>query len=434
MPSTNRNLLGQIIRLSKSIAIQEPLDEAGFKVQFIAKHPLLGLYVGPTVTFWNTASSFQAINSIARMIRACHSEAADCDTETIAKLIPSTIQDLVFDKTIFDSNLILTASKKTLADCRADEDIALYSNKVYDRLIERVRSSMSEWCTVLGVPRVICKSFDIPQAGITLASRMDGKKWEEVVTSRYETNSWSHLLGCSQGSSIPPIFGFECRSLVIHQAAGTQIGTKFKSRLEFAKFFALLYATVTIYEGLNLHPAGEAPYRTCIQFPSLNSSGPRIHQSQLEESVFPFFANDFTLSKEAIAAMQKWYVDLESLPADYRVKVEKSCYFINRGMITRDLDSYVNFFVSLDALFGVDRDVGGSIERRVKSLPIEESLKEKVSWLYQLRNELVHGGSRYCAEWQKYERYCSHFGTRPENDIKRVACSTVLYSTRSVNA
>lgn len=434
MPSANRNLLGQIIRLSKSIAIQEPLDEASVKVQFIAKHPLLGLCVGPTVTFWNTASSFQAINSIARMIRTCHPEAADCDTETIVKLILSTIQDLVFDKAIFDGNLVLTASKRTLYDCRADEDIALYSNKVYDRLIEQVRSSMSKWCTVLGVPRVICKSFDIPQAGITLASRMDGEKWKEIVTSHFETNSWSHLLGCTQGSRIPPIFGFECRSLVIHQATGTQIGTKFKSKLEFAKFFALLYATVTIYEGLNLHPAGEAPYRTCIQFPSVNSSGPRITQSQLEESVFPFFVNDFTLSKEAIAAIQKWYVDLEGLPADHRVRIEKSCYFINRGMITQGLDSYVNFFISLDALFGVKRDVGGSIERGVKSLPIEESLKQKVPWLFKLRNELVHGGSRYCAEWQKYEQYCSHFGTRPEDDIKRVACSTVLYSTRGVNA
>ena len=132
--------------------------------------------------------------------------------------------------------------------------------------------------------------------------------------------------------------------------------------------------------------------------------------------------------------MQKWYVDLEGLPADRRAKVEKACYFINRGMVTRGLDSYVNYFVSLDALFGVEREVGGSIERGVKSLPIAESLKEKVSWLYQLRNELVHGGSRYCAEWQKYEQYCSHFRTRPEDDIKRVACSSVLCSTRSSNA
>lgn len=352
MFSTNQNLLGQIIKLAKSIAIQEPLDEERFIVQFIAKHPLLeGLHVEPIVTFWNTASSFQATKNIARMIHACHPEAADCDTETIIKLIPSTIQGLVFDNGIFDSKLILYASRKTLADCRADDDIVLFSNKVYDHLIERVRSSMSEWCTVLGVPRVVCESFDIPQAGITLVSRMDSEKWKETVASHYETNSWSHSMGCSQGSSIPPIFGFECRSLVIHQAVGTQIGTKFKSRLEFAKFFALLYATITINEGLCLLPAMEAPYRTCIQFLSVNSRGLRINQSQLDESVFPFFTNDFILSKKAILTMQKWYVDLGDLPADHKVKVEKSCYFINRGMLTRGLDSHVNFFVSLDALF-----------------------------------------------------------------------------------
>jgi hypothetical protein len=109
---------------------------------------------------------------------------------------------------------------------------------------------------------------------------MDTKKWEEVVSAKYKTNKWSHLIGCIPNSGGIQLFGFECRSLIVHQAHGTQLGTKFSSRLEFAKFFAVLYATVTVEEDMRLLWAREDPYRWCIQFPSLSSSGLGTTQSE----------------------------------------------------------------------------------------------------------------------------------------------------------
>jgi hypothetical protein len=430
MAATYRTLLGQIIKLARSIALQEPDDEKGFRLQFIAKIPRLELLgVGPTVTLWKTERSFQAIKNIARMIRSCHLEAVDCDTETIEDLIMNTIQDLVLDESIFKGEYILSSSQKCLADCRADQDINEFSSKIHSQLMTRVRAIINQWCTVLGVPRVMCESFDIPQAGITLISRMDESKWEETVSSRYKTNNWSHLLGCTPDSGGRQLFGLECRSLAIHQTNGTQQGTKFSSRLEFARFFALLYATVTIKEDMRLLRAMAEPYRWCMQFPSRHSSGLGVTQSQLDEAVFPFFCADFQLSNDAIASIQNWYVALGNLADDRRARVEKACHFVNRGIITQGLDSYVNFFISLDALYGEAGEVGGSIQRGVDSMPIDISFKERVSWLYELRSELVHGGSRFCAEWRDYDRYYSHFQTKPEEDVKRIACSALLYST-----
>lgn len=430
MAATYRNLLGQIIKLTRSIAIQEPVDEKGFKLQFIAKIPRLGLLgVGPTVTLWKTERSFQAIKNIARMIRSCHPEAADCDTKTIEGLITNTIQDLVLDESIFKGGCFLSSSQKCLAECRVDQNINDFSIKIHSQLMTRVRASINQWCTVLGVPRLMCDSFDIPQADITLVSRMDESKWEEAVSSRFKTNNWSHVLGCIPGPGGRQLFGFECRSLVIHQANGTQQGTKFSSRLEFARFFALLYATITIKEGIILLRAMAEPYRWCIQFPSCNSSGLGATQSQLDEAVFPFFCADFQLGNDAVELMKSWYAALGDLADDQRARVVKACHFVNRGMMTQGLDSFVNFFISLDALYGEAGEVGGSIQRGVDSLPIENGFKARISWLYELRSELVHGGSRFCAEWRDYDRYYSHFRTKPEEDVKRIACSALLYST-----
>lgn len=318
---------------------------------------------------------------------------------------------------------------KVLADCRVDQDINEFSKKIHSQLMTRVRASINQWCTVLGVPRVMCGSFDIPQADITLVSRMDERKWEEAVSSRYKTNNWSHVLGGTPGSGGRQLFGFECRSLVIHQANGTQQGTKFSSKLEFARFFALLYATVTIKEDMRLLRAMAEPYRWCIQFPSCNSSGLGATQSQLDEAVFPFFCADFQLSNDAVESMRNWHAALGDMADDQRARVEKACYFVNRGIMTQGLDSYVNFFISLDALYGEAGEVEGSIQRGVDSLPINTKFKARISWLYDLRSELVHGGSRFCAEWRDYDRYYSHFRTKPEEDVKRIACSALLYST-----
>jgi hypothetical protein len=432
MAATNQKILGQIIRLARSITFQEPVGEEGFKLQFIARIPTLDLPgVGPSVTLWKSKGSFRAVENIARLIRSSHPEAADCDTDTIEDLVTRTIQDLILDQSIFDIELIISAGQNYLADCRADADITQFSGKIYDHLMARVRVSIHQWCTALGVPRVMCESFDIPQIGLSLISRMDAGKWEEIVSSCYKTNNWSHLLGCTPDSGGPQLFGLECTSLVVHQSNGTQKGSKFSSRLEFAKFFAVLYATVTVQEDLRLYPAMAAPYTWCIQFPSRNSSGLQVTQSQLEEAVFPFFCADLKLSNGAVKSIQKWYVGLSSLPPEQRARVEKACHFVNRGIMTRGLDSYVNFFISLDALFGAQGDVGGSIQRGVESMSIDIALKERVSWLYELRSELVHGGSRFCAEWKDYDRYYAHFRTKPEEDVNRIACSALLCSTKS---
>ena len=431
MASVHQKIQGQIIKLSKSISFQEPAHEEGFRLQFIARNPNLELPgFGPSIELWRTKDSFRAIENIARLIQSFCPEAANCDTKTMEDLVTETIQDLILDQSIFKIDSIYFSITNCLADCRADEDINQFSFKIYDNLMTKVRSSIHQWCTVLGVPRVKCSSFDIPQTDLSLVSRMDNEKWKEIVSSCYMTNDWSHQLGSMPNSEGPQLFGSRYKSLVVHKSKGTQIGSKNSSRLEFAKFFAVLYATATIQEGFRLQPSMAAPYTWCIQFPARTSSGLRVAVSQLGEAVFPFFCENVELSSGAVESIQDWFVNLLHLPAEQRARVEKASHFVNRGIMTGGLDSYVNFFISLDALYGKPGDVGRSIQRGVDSASLGIDLKERISWLYELRNELVHGGSRFCSEWKDYDRYYDHFRTRPEDDVNRIACSALLCATK----
>jgi hypothetical protein len=100
-------------------------------------------------------------------------------------------------------------------------------------------------------------------------------------------------------------------------------------------------------------------------------------------------------------------------------------------MNSDDIEAYVNYFVTLDALFGERGSVESSILAGVKSLGADPKFEEKASWLFDLRNELVHGGSRYITEWPKYDRYVQHFRTKPFSDIRTLAQIAVLNGSMS---
>lgn len=94
-------------------------------------------------------------------------------------------------------------------------------------------------------------------------------------------------------------------------------------------------------------------------------------------------------------------------------------------MNSDDIESYVNYYIALDALFGERGSVETSILNGLKELKLEKSDEDKASWLFDLRNDLVHGGSRCVKDWSKYQRYYRHFDSRPEKDIERLAFSAL---------
>lgn len=90
----------------------------------------------------------------------------------------------------------------------------------------------------------------------------------------------------------------------------------------------------------------------------------------------------------------------------------------------------MNYFITLDALFGQQGSVETSILEGVKDLNLDPPFVEKARWLFDLRNEIVHGGSRYISEWPKYVRYIQHFGSKPTTDVQRLAQLAVLGAPR----
>ena len=162
-----------------------------------------------------------------------------------------------------------------------------------------------------------------------------------------------------------------------------------------------------------------------MQFCKSNGSGADIVTNGLG-ALLPYYAEDFVLAAEDIHKIQAWFVSTYSLMSENSSRLEKGAHFANRAMNSDDIESFVNYFVALDAFFGVRGSVELSITSAVKTLQLPNRMDEKISWLFDLRNELVHGGSRFAKEWPKYERYYRHFDSSPHVDIEAALLSALL--------
>ncbi|WP_206362813.1 hypothetical protein, partial [Pseudomonas viridiflava] len=66
----------------------------------------------------------------------------------------------------------------------------------------------------------------------------------------------------------------------------------------------------------------------------------------------PFYISDIIVSDDTTKKIAKWYESLNSCPNEYKQRIKKAANFLNRAMNSDDIESYVNYFISLDALFG----------------------------------------------------------------------------------
>lgn len=419
-------LQSQIIRLTKSILLR-PVEPAKHpSAQFIAgKHSPFGFPSGIGISWWYADDTFQAREAVATLLIESAAEFADCDLESVTDVVSKTLQELCLEKRLFDGDAIFLSRHETLFACRV-APVTELADSILHEITVNLRSCMGRRCTVYAVPRFKAASFVVSGRSIRLIARDDEDAWQKLVDEGYQFDGWSPLrpqLGHRDDRTFCPPGNFEC--VLVAEENGTQQGARFSSILKFRKLAALLFATACERSPHAIHKAMTQPFEFCVQFAHKSNSVGNVTRSDCNP-VIPYLASDVRLGSEDIASVLEWYERLDRCGDGHQGRIEKAAHFVNRGINSDDIESYINYFVALDALFGRRGSVEASILEGVRALNLDTTLTEKAPWLFDLRNEIVHGGSRYISEWPKYRRYTQHFRTKPMDDIKDLAQSSML--------
>ncbi len=412
-----KNITSQLISLLKNIYINKPNIKIHSELGFFAgqkKNSSHGM-TGIIIKWWFTELAHTNNKNIAFQIIDFYEEFNFLDLDDIYESVSDTLKEICIDENFFDFDEVLKLKKDTLFECRAEKNIEKFGLIIHNEIIARILRLYTQWCNIYVVPRVTGKSFSINEMGLSVINRADKNSWQQVTMNGYYFAGWT-----------PKDEKF-CMTktryeyLIVSEQNGTQSGSMFESTLKFRLLLSIMFSIINTNNKHQIHKSAAQPYVQCAQFPKKTDVTNTVTYCECG-ALLPYYANkNIVFSENMVKELIDWFNDFKTLSIEYFNRVQMCAHFINRAMNTNEIESFINYFISLDSLFGIKGSVEKSIINGVNSLNVDTSWQHKFSYLYKLRNELVHGGSRHFKEWSHYRKYIEHFGSRPEKDIEALS-------------
>lgn len=419
----NKLLHAQLIRLLKNIRLQSVQSERA-SLQFLTWAPTFPA-AEVRIDWWFTAESRAAHSGLAALLTQSSTEFAECDHETARETVLKSLQRLCMDTRFFEVHEVLLAKKKSLLDCLV-LDVSHGAALILLELQAHLRSMMGRCCTVFAISRFIPKSFGIPSQSLHFVSKGDSEYWTSLVREGFCLDDWwspsaPALLGAARSFALPEGYS----SLIVVDASGTRKGTLFTSVLRARMLVAVAFSTASASSRYPYHKSAARSLDFYAQYPHSSDPTQQVSTSSCEP-ISPYYASEIPIDDECALAICNWYDTLSRCPPSTVMRVERAAHFLNLGMNARDTQAFISFFVALDALLGERGSVESSIVDGVRALGLDSKDVHRVKWLFKLRSDLVHGGSRNVSEWNRYARYLQHFNTNPMLDVQRIAQSILL--------
>jgi hypothetical protein len=418
--------LSQIHRLLKNILLcPESLGKRA-SAQFMPGRERHGAFTGGiAATWWYTERTFEAADAVAALTVQANPTFANCELKFVSSVVMQTLQEKCGDEDLFDVGAVLFKRSGTLFGCAAVPPLQL-AQAIQSAIAHNLISKIGRHCTIYAAPRIKCSSFHLEEEEIRLVAKDDAQAWGKVKEQNFALRSWTPAhptLDSQADSAFSPNISFQC--VLASEDLGTPTGSEFNGILKFRKLAALLHATVCKTSGGSFSIAQGLPSNFIIQFPHTSIAQGAITRRQCAP-ILPFLSEPLEILDGHVSTVRAWYILRRRCSTEVQGRLDKGANFLNRGLNAADIEAFINYFIALDALFGERGSVEASILRGVKVLSVEKSLKDKASWLFDLRNELVHGGGRYITEWPSYGRYRRHFRSDPLDDVRKLAQAAIL--------
>jgi len=422
-------ILAHVVKLTRSIALY-PIDaDKRPSVQFFPGRPSSFMFAGGiSLSWWFNTETYRAVAAISSLILETDPEFRDCDLETLKTIINNTIQEICCDARFFKTDDVMFRAQSNLFACKADIAVQDFASDILHEIKVRLRNAVGKRCTIYPLTRFLGPSFSIPELGLHAIARADTLGWGKLEEMGYLFDGWSPESPHMQNfdAAFPARLNFNYA--LVSAEYGTQKGTKFSSLLKLRVLIAIMFAIASEKSICTYHKAMAQPNTQCVQFPHSTCPDPRLVFSDCG-ALSPFYASDVPLDHSHILELTSWYGALARCTPQFKQRIEKASYFVNRGMNSGDIEAYINYFVALDALFGERGSVETSIARGINRLGLGIEMEKKSTWLFDLRNELVHGGSRFIEEWPKFHRYVRHYESSPLDDLKKLVQKAILKVT-----
>jgi len=414
----NEKIYSQIIALTKEIFFHPPNKDIGIVKQFIVgdlnlPFPLFGI----ALKWWYSKRALKLCENIAKMSMEFDKELRYGDIKDLSKTIKSTLESNATNKELFQ---IFSNSPNTLFESRTESDIQKYSKKIWDTLHASMLLSLTKWLILYPAPGIISNSYNLQYDGLHIIRSADYEYWDQFKPTYPALNyldfaSFKNAEGEKILNIDPP------KSWLMCEILGTENKSRFYASLFMRKFIAVLFSFLRENNQLATSKSMRNVNSYSVQLPFAHSNiGVAPIFSSIGTLIHPILS-EIELKNGILGKVENWYNHCEKLDNNKYHRVSKASHFLNYALVMDGIIQFLYFFIVLDALFGVRNNVEKSIKNGIRNYLTEPEWQQKVEKLFDLRSELVHGGSSYIEEWKKYDWYVNHFDSFPERDVEIAA-------------
>ncbi len=417
-------LYGHIIALFKNLKFQcsENTIEESISILSIS---VVGLFNNGRIQareIYFTLETNDCLKKIVIHLKKLEKTKVICQNITnkeLEKFILVLIEEEALRCSYLDSDKIMTLDQNSLFDCRSDKNPQIFAKLFYIDLVKLLHEKKVNWLNIVPIMKVRLDSFNLGYDDISIINRHDKNFWSQ--SSNHFKNGMDYdiynfaMKDCHFNRP-----SLENNILIICKNKGSQEFSKIDALLKIKKIISILFSFISVNNEYMLTKSSHTEKSVFTQFPSLTSNN-HTTESMLSE-ISPCYIKEYFDSDFNVQNIKDYYCQLSKKNDEIKNRVFVATNYINHAMNgLNENDIFLNYYISLDALFGIKHQVGKSIERGINFIINDEILKSKSKYLYELRNDLVHGGIRYIEEWDKYEKYYNEFKSDILTDIEKLA-------------
>lgn len=414
----HKDLFGQIIALFYNLFLNQT-DKTIEKTESISQSNFaFGNNKIQVKEIWFTSKTKEHIKIIIKylnMLDETKSLCKDIPKEELEKLIFFIIDEKAMECNYLDATKIMVENDISLIECRKIDNKIEFAKEFYKDILELLNKKQITWFNLVPLMMIKLESFELDYDGITLIKRVDRKFWNEYekkypICSNYNIASFSIK---NHSTSLYNDVVIMCKN------KGSQEYAKLDAESKIKKFLSILFSFTSIKNNDSFSKSMHKGESWITQLPI--QEGINILVSNCK-SLLPYYLKCY-VSEVDCNQVKEYYKKLEIMNEKMKNRIFVATSFINNAMNSdNSTDIFLNYYIALDALFGVNYKVEKSIEKGINLLISDSILKEKAKLLYKLRSELVHGGSRNIASWDGYENYYYKFKNNDIlTDIEKIA-------------
>lgn len=286
---------------------------------------------------------------------------------------------------------------------------------------KELSANLKDWVIFYPLPRIKTKSLKFNYDGLSLMDSEDERFWKNIVGRYPALEGWDPVKGKEVQSNNSVFSQYKPETWLICEINGSENISREKAGNLMRKFIGTLLSHLYNKEpGITSHSyQSEISYSMQVSS-NINSS---FNYSHIGVILHPLLI-DIEITNELLNKVSNWYKN--QYKSDDFNRASKGAQFVQYGITRKtEVDKFLHYFISLDALFGSDGKVEESIIEGVSDTDTEFN-KEKIKRIYKLRSDLVHGGSSYINDWKGIIDYQNHFNSYPLKDVQDIAMKSLV--------